>query len=97
MTGMETQSVIILVPTSCSEMFRIKPYTDKPDHYGVLIHSVGSYERIKKWDGQVLPEDSEKPYETVVCDTLRTINLYAAASLDCYSELQLKNNLLVCY
>ena len=30
------------VPTSCLEMFSIKPYTDKSDQYGVLIHSVGS-------------------------------------------------------
>ena len=70
-------------------MFHIKPYADKPDHYGVLIHSMGSYERIKKWDGQDTSQDSEKPYDTVVCNTLRKINLYAVASLDCYSEIKI--------
>ena len=70
-------------------MLQIKPYVDKPDQYGVLIHSVGSYERIKRWDGQVFTKNSEKPYNTVLIDTLRIINLYAVASLDCYSELQI--------
>lgn len=70
-------------------MCHIEPYADKPDRYGLLIHSMESYERIKKWDGQVLTQDFEKPYDTVVCSTLRTINLYVTASLDCYSELQI--------
>ena len=70
-------------------MFLIEEDANKPDHYGVRIHSMGSYERIKKWDGQVIPQDSEKPYDIVVCNTLRTINLYAVASLDCYSEIQI--------
>lgn len=83
------ECIINEVPTLCSEMFRIKPYVDKPDQYGVLIHSVGSYERIKKWDGQVLPKDSKKPYNMVLCNTLRIINLYVVASLDCYSELEI--------
>lgn len=71
-------------------MCHIEEYADKPDHYGVLIHIMGSYERIKKWDGQLLSRNSEKAYDTVVCGTLRTINLYFTASLDYYSELQIK-------
>ena len=67
-------------------MCHIKEYADKLDHYGLLIHSMESYERIKKWDGLVPTQESEKPYDTVVCGTLRTINLYVTASLDCYSE-----------
>lgn len=70
-------------------MFQIEEYADKPDHYGVLIHSMGSYERIKKWNGQVLSRNAEKPYDTVLFDALRTINLYVTAALDCYSELQI--------
>ena len=34
-------------------------------------------------------KNSEKPYDTVVCGTLRTINLYVTASLDCYFELKI--------
>jgi len=50
---------------------------------------MGSYERIKKWDGQALSRNSEKPYDTVLFGALRTINLYVTAALDCYSELQI--------
>ena len=70
-------------------MCHIEEYADKPDHYGLLIHSMESYERIKKWNGQVLSPDCEKPFDTVLCGTLRTINLYVTASLDCYSELKI--------
>ena len=44
-------------PTLCSKMCHIEEYADKPDHYGLLIHSMESYERIKKWDGQVLNQE----------------------------------------
>lgn len=40
------------MPAEALEMFQIKEYADKPDDYGVLIYSMGSYERMKKWDGQ---------------------------------------------
>ena len=70
-------------------MFLIEEDANKPDHYDVRIHSMGSYERIKKWDGQVISQDLEKPYDTVVCNTLRKINLYAVVSLDCYSEIKI--------
>ncbi|MCM1233292.1 MAG: hypothetical protein NC489_24505, partial [Ruminococcus flavefaciens] len=77
------------LPILCSEMCHIEEYADKPDRYGLLIHSMESYERIKKWDGQILSQDGEKPCDTVLCITLRTINLYVTVSLDCYSGLQI--------
>lgn len=61
-------------------MFRIEEDANKPDHYGVLIHSMGSYERIKKWDGQALFENPENPYNITVCDIPRILNIYVVAS-----------------
>lgn len=60
-------------------MFRIEEYSDKPNTYGVMIHSFESYERIKKWDEQERANNPEKPYDTVVSNKLRMINLFVVA------------------
>lgn len=46
--------IIAIVPRETSEMFQIKIYEDKPNAFGVPIHSFISYERIgnlneKEW------------------------------------------------
>ena len=88
MTGMETQSVIILVPTSCSEMFRIKPYTDKPSTFGLFTHIFVSYERIGKWNSERYKKGGRKPYFIELCGTPRWINLYTVIDEDVYCNYE---------
>ena len=72
------------VPTEASEMFQINPYADKPNAFGLLIHSFISYERIGKWDEERYKKGGRKPYFIEICDTPRRINLYAVADEDIF-------------
>ena len=72
------------VPTLCSEMFQIKPYTDKPSAFGLSVHSFVSYERIGKWDEERYRKGGRKPYFIELGGTPRWINLYAVADADVY-------------
>ncbi|MCM1044723.1 MAG: hypothetical protein NC417_04370 [Candidatus Gastranaerophilales bacterium] len=46
-------SILNNVPSEASEMFQIKLYADKPNAFGLFVHSFVSYERIGKWDEDV--------------------------------------------
>lgn len=65
-------------------MFQINPYADKPNAFGLLIHSFISYERIGKWDEERYKKGGRKPYFIEICDTPRRINLYAVADEDIF-------------
>ncbi len=65
-------------------MFQIKVYEDKPNAFGLPIHSFISYERIGKWDVERCKKGGRKPYFIEICDTPRRINLYAVANEDIY-------------
>lgn len=67
-------------PTLCSEMFRFEQNGNENGSVGLLVHSFKSFERIKKWDGQALPENQENTYNITVGSTPRVLNIYAVAS-----------------
>lgn len=63
-------------------MFQIKQFKDKSDTFGLLVHSLQSYDKIKKYDEATHVENSENPYFVKVSATSRTINVYIVASMD---------------
>ena len=69
-------------------MFQIKKYTDKPDTFGLFIHSFKSHERIGRWDAKRYEQGGRKPYYIEHCGTPRWINLYAAADADVYYDYE---------
>ena len=63
-------------------MFHIKQLKGKPDTFGLLVHRLQSYDKIKKYDEASHVESAEKPYFIEVGATSRTINVYIVASMD---------------
>lgn len=76
------------MPTEASEMFHIKPYADKPNTFGLFVHSFVSYERIGKWDADRYAKGGRKPYFIELCGTPRWINLYMVADEDAYCNYE---------
>ena len=70
-------------------MFQIKPYADKPNAFGLFVHSFVSYERIGKWDEDRYKKGGRKPYFIELCSTSRRINLYMVVDEDVYYNYEM--------
>ena len=77
------------VPSEASEMFQIKPYSDKPNAFGLFVHSFVSYERIGKWDEDRYRKSGRKPYFIELCGSPRWINLYMVVDEDVYYNYEM--------
>ncbi len=61
-------------------MFQFIKYEDKREVFGFKVHSLSTFDKIKKYDEADNAESAEKPYSIEVSRAKRTINLYAIAS-----------------